>query len=474
VLDAVLEFHSAIVCGFKHVRCIWLDVMVLLKFLKKIIVVFVVLSGGFHFLNVGCSTSIMGQGITYPKAQNMQNYQRSEITERYGNSLRRNINSVTVIVLRGSYEEMGEAHGVLAGKEIIQLLDNIIIPFVNKQETNGWDRKVLPVTAAFTFPERYQKELISMMKGIEKKYPDRNDRMIFSLKREIKIDDLRALNCFGDLINSMGGCSSFCAWGALTENGKVICGRNLDERSIPGKIPFMVVARQPTEPGRKATVEISGPGVIGISTGMNEDGMIEMLHDGNGLPSASEKFMPRTIVMREVIELAGPYESVEKISDLFRNRMVQLGSSTHIASPMHEPEKMLLPFVVEWDGNRRDNGATVRIEDPSIIRDATVCTNHFIKRRQHETGTSKSSQSRLQRMADLLQECRASKSVISINKAIDIMDLVAEGGQVVTYLTWIAIPSDRKIIFAVTPDSGIPATRGEWIELSWEQIFGES
>jgi hypothetical protein len=446
--------------------------MIMLKSLIKIILSSVVFSGIFYFLNLGCSTSIMGQGITYPKAQNMQNYQRSEITERYGNSLRKNINSFTVLVLRGSYEEMGEAHGVLAGKEIIQLLDNIIIPFLNKQQTDGWNRKVIPATAAFIFPERYEKELISMLKGIEKKYPDRNDRMLFSLKREIKIDDLRALNCFGDLINSMGGCSSFCAWGALTENGEVICGRNLDERSIPGKIPFMVIARQPTEPGRKATVDITGPGVIGISTGMNEDGMIEMLHDGNGLPSASEKLIPRTIVMREVIELAGSFDSVEKITDLFKNRTVSLGSSTHIAFPMHEPAKGFLPFVVEWDGNRRDNGATVRIEEPSIIRDATVCTNHFIKRRQNETDVSKSSKLRFQRLVDLLQESRASQSVISINKAIDIMDSVARGGAEVTYLTWIAIPSDRKIVFSVTPGMGIPATRGEWTELGWDQIFG--
>jgi hypothetical protein len=414
----------------------------------------------------------MGQGISYPETQKMINCQKNEITERYGSSFRRSINSIAVLMLRGDYEEMGEAHGVLAGKEIIQLLDNIIIPFVNKQQTNGWDRKVIPATAVFIFPERYEKELKSMMKGIEKKYPDRNDRMLFSLKREIKIEDLRALNCFGDLIDSMGGCSSFCAWGSLTEDRKVICGRNLDERSIPGKIPFMVVARQPTERGRKATVEISGPGVIGISTGMNEDGIIEMLHDGNGLPSASEKFMPRTIVMREAIELAGTFDSVEKISDLFKNRMVKLGSSTHIAFPMHEPEKGFLPFVAEWDGNHRDNGATVRIEDPSVIRDATVCTNHFIKRRQNETDISKSSKLRFQRLMDLLQESRASQSVIGINKAIDIMDSVARGGAEVTYLTWIAIPSDRKIVFSVTPGMGIPATRGEWTELVWDQIFG--
>ena len=447
--------------------------MISLNSLKKIIVFSIVFSGFPLFLIGGCLNSIVKQGVSYPKNQNIQNFHKNEIAERYGNSLRRNINSITILVLRGSYEEMGEAHGVLTGKEIIQLLDNIIIPFVNKQQANGWDRKVLTFVAAYTFPERYEKELIWMMKGIEKKYPDRNDRMLSSLKREIKIDDLRALNCLSDLIDSMEGCSSFCAWGSLTESGKVICGRNLDERSISGKIPFMVVARQPTENGRKATVEISGPGVIGISTGMNEDGMIEMFHNGNGLPSAAEKFIPRTIVMREAMELAGSVDSVEKISELFKNRMVQLGSSTHIVFPMYEPENGFLPFVVEWDGNGRDNGATVRTENPFIIREATVCTNHFIKRRLNEPNGSNSSQIRFQRLVNFLNEFRASNSVIGINTAIDLMDSVAAEGPVVTYLTWIAIPGERKIVFAVTPGSGAPATRGEWIGLSWEQVFGE-
>jgi hypothetical protein len=77
-------------------------------------------------------------------------------------------------------------------------------------------------------------------------------------------------------------------------------------------------------------------------------------------------------------------------------------------------------------------------------------------------------------LVDLLKKNHTSRSVITINKAIDIMDSVVARGQGVTYLTWIAIPNDRKIVFAVTPGSAIPATRGEWIELSWKQIFGES
>jgi hypothetical protein len=44
----------------------------------------------------------------------------------------------------------------------------------------------------------------------------------------------------------------------------------------------------------------------------------------------------------------------------------------------------------------------------------------------------------------------------------------------VTYLTSIAIPGEKRIVFAVSPGGGISATREEWIEITWDQIFGMS
>jgi hypothetical protein len=176
--------------------------------------------------------------------------------------------------------------------------------------------------------------------------------------------------------------------------------------------------------------------------------------------------------MREALELIGSADSAERMSDFFKGRMVQSGSSTHIAFPLDEPKNGGGPFVVEWDGNPKDGGATVRGEDPSVVRAATVCTNHYIKRRPGEIDPSKNSQIRFQRLVELLNKSRVSGSVVTIKKATAIMDSVALGGRTTTYLAWIAIPSDRKIVFAVSPGLGVPATRGKWIELEWNEIFG--
>jgi hypothetical protein len=405
------------------------------------------------------------------KIQKTEPHQQIEITERYAKSVRGRISGIPVLILRGNYEEIGEAHGALAGKDIIHLLDSILIPFINRTQTNAWDINIIPASNSCFFPEDYERELNSILTGIKKKHVHKNDRMLYSIKREITVQDLRALNCFIDIMYSAGGCSSFSAWGSMTDNGEVIIGRNLDDRYIPGKPPFMILARELSMLGRQSTIDITGPGVIGSSTAMNADGLIVMGHDANGLPpSNTNRWTPRAIVMREVIESIRASDSVEQISRIFQNKPVTIGNNTHIAQDINKRPKSPLPFVVEWDGNQKDNGVTLRTVEHSELHDAIVCTNHFLKRRP-KTGESTHSKMRYRRLTELLNEVHASRKVVDLGKAIKMMDSVAENGATVTYLSVIGFPKTRKIIFAVSPGDGISATKGKWIEISWDQLF---
>jgi hypothetical protein len=210
---------------------------------------------------------------------------------------------------------MGEAHGVLAGKEIIHLLDRIVIPYLNKYRKNAWTVEVLPLSARFVFPEKYERELVATLAGIEREYPARNDRMLLSLGREISINDLREMNCLSDIIYSRGGCSSFSAWGTFTRNGGAICGYNMDERSISGDLPFTLLAWEAAELDRRSTIENSAPGAMGTTTTLNRDGVIIMGHHEKGLGvSTSERWIPRAIVQREAIESAACSDLPEQIA----------------------------------------------------------------------------------------------------------------------------------------------------------------
>ena len=388
------------------------------------------------------------------------------ILERCGKSLRGKIGDIPFMMLRGSYQEIGEAYGELVGGKILQLLNNVVIPFVNRDNRDLWDNEVIPKARTAVFPERYEIELAAMLTGIRNRFPNKEDRIVKLIDREITADDLRAINCLLDIF-LMDNCSSFSAWGPFTDSGEVICGRNLDWRTLPVGRPFMVIAREPNESGRSATIDINAPGIIGTSTAMNADGMVFMAHYESGLPApASEQWIPRALVIRDAIESTSTNDSISQIAELFKNKRVRIGNSTHIALQKHRHS-----FVVEWDGSRKDDGVTIRSEDPSVIKDAIVCTNHFVERRPGKLKASGDSLYRFGNIVDWLQRFRLSNQVIDIKAAVTILDSVAASGAKTTYISLIGIPAERKLFLAVSPGEGIAATKGKWVKFTWDQIF---
>jgi hypothetical protein len=158
----------------------------------------------------------------------------SDVSARYGESFRRGAGGVPILVLSGTYEEMGDAHGVLGANEIMAGFDRTLIPYLNQAKPGAWDRLVLPAARTVRFPDHLEAELEGMIRGIRKRYPDKRDRALLSLGREIGIDDLRALNCMDDIMEVLGGgCSSFSAWGRLPGTGASFPA----ETSITGPSP---------------------------------------------------------------------------------------------------------------------------------------------------------------------------------------------------------------------------------------------
>jgi hypothetical protein len=206
---------------------------------------------------------------------------------------------------------------------------------------------------------------------------------------------------------------------------------------------------------------------------MNADGLMLMGHDEQGLQSSSaSNWIPRTIVLREAIEAARATDSIDKITEIFENRPVRLGNNTHIAMPISKDQTISPAIIREWDGNAQENGATNRVTSPNNLHGAIVCTNHYVKRRHGAIVATESSLRRFQLLTHFLEKCRASKTTIDMETAIRMMDLVAENGETITYLSVIAVPSERKLIFSISPGQGISATKTEWTEISWDQVFG--
>jgi hypothetical protein len=230
----------------------------------------------------------------------------------------------------------------------------------------------------------------------------------------------------------------------------------------------------PAEPSRQATIDIACPGFVGAMTAVNADGIMVIEHDTKGLhTSASGGWVARSIVLLNAIEIVRAPDTADQIGRLFMDRPVRLGSNTHVVMPSYRhPDNH--SFIIEWDGNRLGNGVTVRHEDPSVVRDAIVCTNHYLERRPEDPVAMRLSYERMRILIDFLKSCRSSKNGVDVEKTVKMMDSVARSDETITYLTVIALPDEKKLFFAVTPHEGVPATRGKWIELLWSQVFQAS
>jgi hypothetical protein len=395
------------------------------------------------------------------------------VISSFESSVRGTIQDLPFVVLRGSDEERGRAYGALCGQDLIRVLSEGLIPVINANSPEAWDALVATSENLFVFPAEFRKQAEAFMNGLQETL-SKPGQLLKSPGREIRLDDLIALHAFPDLASSgrvsLGGCSSFSAWGKLTEDGDVISGRNLDYFTFPAKLPMMIIAQEPSEPGKLRTLEVSLPGILGASTAMNEEGVFLMLHDESGLPSEQEHgWIPRVLPLRQAIERARAASAIEDIAAVLRGIPLAMGANVHVSFPVANGSS-LLPVVFEWDGNPLDQGVTIRRADPDLEADALFCTNHYLSRRN--TLPEGSSQDRFLALTNGARGAAPEPGGIDLEAARNIMDAAAVRGSGSTYLSVIAFPGKREMVIAVAPEPGASATDGKWIRVQWETVFG--
>ena len=185
-----------------------------------------------------------------------------QVAARYGTSVRGMIDDLPFVVLRGSLAERAEAFGALSGKDCTEMMNGVILPKILQVHPQGWDLLVMLSQGLFPGTKDDQQQASSFIAGFRKAAPVA-DRAMPALGRELSADNLRVAQGFIDLASAgrvpLGGCSSFSAWGALTPAGEVVCGRNSDYATFAGHMPMMVIAQQPSEKDRLATMKSPAP-----------------------------------------------------------------------------------------------------------------------------------------------------------------------------------------------------------------------
>jgi len=395
-----------------------------------------------------------------------------EGVSRHGKSERGVLRGLTVVILRGTHAERGEAHGALCAREIIAAIGDFAIPtaetgskaLTGQKGIDAYEKIIRPSVTKLHWAPRFEEELAGMIRGIQKALPAAKDRLLPELGREIDVNDLKAWNTLADW--AYQGCSSFAAWGALTPDGQAVAGRNLDFPSSKGVCAAQgLMAFVPSEEGIQPILGVSFMGMIGIVTAMNQDGVFVSMNNIHELVSSDKtNRTPRCLALREALEHARSDTALADVPEALRRQPILVGNNILVC---RSAPRGPLAAVLEWDGHAQDFGVTLRSGEQRNGASAIFCTNHYLDR----GGTSPEAGS-LGRYAAMREETgrflAEEKQIASLQEARRVLARSAGPKTLHSVVVW---PATRRWAVALSPGEGKPAVHEPWMEFSWTDVL---
>lgn len=279
-----------------------------------------------------------------------------------------------VLELWGEPEQAAYAEGWLLADRLVPLFDDYVLDEEFVPDRQVYDALLIPsVRLQFVWDEASIRRLEALMAGVRDRLgaPPRS-RL---LDRELKLEDLMAVNALADWFGMF--CSTLTVWGMRTADGLPLTARNLDFPHNESMARAQIVKIHHASRGRSGYIEVSWPGLVGVYTAMNADGVGVFMHDAPGLaPSHANGFTPRSIILDEALAAAGADTYIEDVARVLRSRRVLVGNNIHVSGPLHVGAQPAAVF--EYDSNERGLGVTVRLADATDAGrgEALWCTNH--------------------------------------------------------------------------------------------------
>lgn len=384
---------------------------------------------------------------------------RVAVTAAHGRSARGDVDGFPFLLLRGTRAERGYAHGVLAGREIVSACDHMA-SFMTANTGVTWEQATTAAASVFAFSPEYEAELSAMLDGLRASVPA-PERALPSLGREIALVDLKVLQT-GEMFEL--ACSQFSVWGPLTANGRVLVGRNWDYPPLFPDSGHAILAVDPDEPGRKATLDAMWFGMVGAGIGViAEDGVVLSADDG-GIPEGGLTVShPQSIalIMRDVAETTAPARAVSDLRLALQDH-ASLGIIFHVVA---DDGLGALPRVLEYDPRPNGFGSLTRAPDPAWNPNALLMTNHFVL-----NGTPGSDSAERYRSFRAAVEAHvAAGTAIDFAGAVAMLDAVSRSNTRYSAVIW---PAERRMRISYAPGPSTSATKGTYTEVDWDSIFG--
>ena len=329
-------------------------------------------------------------------------------------------NGIPLLILEGTPSEMGKAYGSLAAGPITALVDRYIKPASSL--AGGMERLVAESSRMDPHvPERFREEMKALADTMGRSY-----------------GEIFAGNAFPDIYRK-GGCSTFAALAGATTEGAPLLARNLDffGMGILEKTSLLVVYRPV---GQKPFVSVSWPGLSGVLSAMNGDGLCcAVMEVRKG--EVSTDAMPSTLLFRRIMEEADDVEGALAILD---------------AAPKAAANNLML---IDTKG-----GAAVAEIGPGFCRVRRPVEGMIYSTNHHRIDKKKAPRCRRYARFGKLAKKMGGEITIHLLKGA----LIDVNQGLITVQSMIFEPASLRIHVAV---GMVPASRAEYETFSFEEIL---
>jgi hypothetical protein len=339
-----------------------------------------------------------------------------------------------VIVLSGSYREMGRQYGALMKKEL-----NEEYAFIIQNRSQ----------AGYT-----QAELRAIAKDIPALYPQRM-KEIFSGMSEtsgLTYEDI-AILWYGAIFQLTAkppvpvSCSYLAAWGNFTTDGSVIVSRNwdLDDGVMPFTKWYVLAVYRPTDGSN--SIATWGPAGMRPETFMNNKGLF-IADDNAGISNEAPEVRPEFIT--EFFRLMFDYSDMNALDAGIRGTAPDIAWIVDTAGPDGA-------YVYE-----KSTGRTLQRTGNGVV----AAANHFVDPSWNLSAPPEHSQSRYTNLLSLADEAKGS---IDAQKMMQIRDVCLEDGGAKfchTLLFGNRYSSNHQVVF-------IPKTQTLWMNTmdhGWQKV----
>jgi hypothetical protein len=265
-------------------------------------------------------------------------------SKQYGAGELRIINSIPVVILRGTPTELGEQHAALLADESRALLE---FPRLALDELGvGF---AMPVVAAAGR---------TLLKNAPVDY--RTEHAALAHKAKLDPDALAVVTTLLELRRL--GCSVLIVEPSRSATGTPLFGRNFDFVPL-GLLDRYGVVKIVHPAGKHAFAEVGWPGLIGVVSGMNDTGLcvatLDVYDSADESPHYEPKGVPMMLTFRRILEECATVAEAEKL--------------------LHQTQATTQANLAVCD---RERGAVFEITPKQVAhRDAEAgllpCTNHF-------------------------------------------------------------------------------------------------